>query len=195
MSDSKSQPDNGSAASQTNAAGEEGERGGNVDKIREIIFGSQMRDYDKKFTRLEERLLKEACDLREDVKRRFASLEAFMKSELAALGEADKGERTERTAAIKELAAELKDFAKSAEKKAVQIEEQNAKAQRELRQLIFDESKRLAEEIEQKHVAAANELDRESKEIRATLTDRHALSDLFAEFALRLKDGPDSPGK
>ena len=28
----------------------------NVDKIRDIIFGSQMRDYEKRFSRLDERL-------------------------------------------------------------------------------------------------------------------------------------------
>ena len=32
---------------------------GNVDKIREILFGGQMRAYDKRFSRLEERLTKE----------------------------------------------------------------------------------------------------------------------------------------
>ena len=29
---------------------------GNVDKIRDILFGSQMRDYDRRFSTLEERL-------------------------------------------------------------------------------------------------------------------------------------------
>ncbi len=33
---------------------------GNVDRIREIIFGSQMRDYDSRFQKLEERLAREA---------------------------------------------------------------------------------------------------------------------------------------
>ena len=31
---------------------------GNVDKIREILFGGQMRAYDKRFSRLEDRLAK-----------------------------------------------------------------------------------------------------------------------------------------
>lgn len=179
----------------SNGTVEDAERGGNVDKIRELIFGSQMRDYDTKFARLEDRLLKEASDLREDIKRRFATLEAFIKSELGALDEADKSERKERIAAVKELAEEAKASAKASEKKSLQIEEQNAKAQRELRQLIFDESKRLAEEIEQKYTAAASELGREAKDIRGTLTDRHSLADLFAELSLRLKDGPATPGK
>ena len=34
--------------------------GGNLDKIRDILFGPQARDYDRRLTRLEERLMKEA---------------------------------------------------------------------------------------------------------------------------------------
>lgn len=186
---------NGTPAAKADAAADDAERGGNVDKIRELIFGSQMRDYDTKFTRLEDRLLKEGSDLREDIKRRFATLEAFIKSELGALDEADKGERKERIAAVKELTDEGKAGLKGSEKKSALIEEQNAKAQRELRQLIFDESKRLAEEIEQKYAAATSDLGREAKDIRGSLTDRHSLADLFAELSLRLKDGPAAPGK
>lgn len=96
---------------------------------------------------------------------------------------------------MKELADEAKAGAKASEKKSVQVEEQATKAQRELRQLIFDESKRLAEEIEQKYAAAASDLGREAKDIRGTLTDRHSLADLFAELSLRLKDGPATAGK
>ena len=195
MSDPTQKTENGISAARPGGNVNDVEGGGNVDKIRELIFGSQMRDYDTKFARLEDRLLKEAADLREDIKRRFATLEAFIKSELGALDEADKSERKERVLAVKELADEAKAGAKGSEKKAAQTEEQNAKAQRELRQLIFDESKRLAEEIEQKYAAAAGDLGREAKDIRNTLTDRHSLADLFAELSLRLKDGPKPPGK
>ena len=190
MSNPTQKTDNG-----TPAAPDDAERGGNVDKIRELIFGTQMRDYDTKFARLEDRLLKESADMREDIKRRFATLEAFIKSELTALDEADKSERKERVAAVKELTDEAKASLKNSDKKSAQTEEQNAKAQRELRQLIFDESKRLAEEIEQKYAAAASDLGREAKDIRGTLTDRHSLADLFAELSLRLKDGPKAQGK
>ncbi len=42
---------------------------GKVDRIRDILFGSQMRDYDGRFQKLEERLTREADELRE----RFAA--------------------------------------------------------------------------------------------------------------------------
>ena len=121
-------------------------RAGNVDKIRDILFGSQMRDYEKKFIRLEERLGKESAELREDMKRRFASLETFIKNEVDALSDRLKTEQSERAESGKELARELKDTNKAWEKKTGQMDDQSAKAQRELRQHILEESKRLADD-------------------------------------------------
>ncbi len=168
---------------------------GNVDKIRDILFGTQMRDYDKKFARLEERLLKESADLREELKRRFASLESFMKSEVEVLNDAQKSEKNARDEALKGVADKLGETAKAWERRAAQSDEQSGKAQRDLRQLILDETKRLAEEIAQKHTDVAAELGRESQELRGMMTDKHALSDLFAELSLRLKNEFKFPGE
>ena len=182
------------------------DRTGNVDKIRDILFGSQMRDYDKRFAKLEERLLKESADLREDLKRRFDSLEAFMKSEVvllsdgqiaekAARDEALKSEKQSRDESVKGLTDKVGETVKNFDRRAAQTEEQSAKAQRDLRQLILDETKRLAEEIAQKHSSVAADLGRESQERRGLMTDKHALSDLFAELSLRLKNEFKFPGQ
>ena len=182
------------------------DRTGNVDKIRDILFGSQMRDYDKRFVKLEERLLKESADLREDLKRRFDSLEAFMKSEVvllsdgqiaekAARDEALKSEKQSRDESVKGLTDKVGETVKNFDRRAAQTEEQSAKAQRDLRQLILDETKRLAEEIAQKHSSVAADLRRESQELRGLMTDKHALSDLFAELSLRLKNEFKFPGQ
>jgi hypothetical protein len=179
---------------ETGAAGS-GERSGNVDKIRDILFGSQMRDYDTRFTRFEERLVKETAILREDLKRRLTSLEVFFKSELDALTDRQKAEHAERTEVEKELARELKESNRAWEKKAGQMEEQNAKALRELRQTVLDMSKQLSEEIAQKHQDMTSALGRESQELRAMLTDRLALADLFTEMAMRLRKEFEIPEK
>ena len=50
----------------------EGVAGGNLDKVRDLLFGGQMRDFDRRFARLEERLIKETADLNDDVRKRLA---------------------------------------------------------------------------------------------------------------------------
>jgi hypothetical protein len=171
------------------------DRGGNVDKIRDILFGSQMRDYDKRFARFEERLLKETADLREDVKRRFTSMEAYLKNEITALTDRQKTDQGTNTDTIKEISRDLKESIKANEKKAAQLEEQNAKAQRDLRQHILEETKRLTDEIEQKNRELAALVERETQDLRISLTDRLALADLFAEVSLRLKNGGSAQDK
>ena len=47
-------PINRAASNAPNAADDAS--GGSVDKIRDILFGAQMREYDRRFTRLEDRL-------------------------------------------------------------------------------------------------------------------------------------------
>src|SRR5277367_6618008 len=89
--------------------------GANVDKIRDILFGSQMRDYDKRFTRLEERLAKAADALRYDLKKRFDSLESFVQQEVESIHQRLKTEKTERGDSLKELTRETRDSAKTLE--------------------------------------------------------------------------------
>src|SRR5215813_12449769 len=66
---------------------DDGREGQNVDKIRDILFGAQMRDYDKRFARLEDRLMKDAEALRDEMRKRLDALESYVKQEAEALGQ------------------------------------------------------------------------------------------------------------
>ena len=162
--------------------------GENLDKVRDILFGSQARDYEKRFARLEERLVREASDLREDLKKRFDTIETYIKKEIESLSDKLKTEHDERAAAAKEIASELKDAARAFEKKTGQLDEYLAKAQRELRQQILEQSKSLSDDIRQKHDAITAALERETSELRGDKTDRVALASLFMEIAMRLNN-------
>jgi hypothetical protein len=171
------------------------ERAGNVDKIRDILFGSQMRDYDRRFARFEERLLKETADLRDDVKRRFETLESFIRAEIEGLGERLQKEQQERTEALKELTREQRESQRGWEKKTAQLEEQATKNQRELRQQWLDESKRLGDQIDQKAKEGAAALEREIRELGDRTQDRFALADMLTELAMRLKNEFEIPDR
>ena len=166
----------------------------NIDKIRDILFGVQMRDYEKRFSRLEERLLKESSDLRDDTRKRFEALEAFVKSEVEALSERLLAEQRNRDESVQNLSRELQDTGKSLERKLGQFDEQTARAQRELRQQILDQSKSLSDEIRQKADELSALLDRQVADLGNAKTDRAALAGLFSEVALRLNNEFKIPG-
>lgn len=159
---------------------------GNLDKVRDILFGTQMRDYEKRFNRLEERLVKECANLRDETRKRLDSLEMYIKQEVESLTERLKKQQAEQDEAVKELAQEHKDTTKSLEKKIGQLDEQATKSDRDLRQQILNQSKSLDDEIRQKYEEILAVLEREAKQLRTDKTDRSTLATLFAELAMRM---------
>lgn len=161
---------------------------GNVDKIREILFGGQMRDYDKKFNRLEERLLKESAELREDSRRRVEALETFVNKEFAALVNRLQAEQQSREGSVQTMSRELNEAIKSLDAKLTQFYNQSTETQHDLRQQLLEQSKNLNEEIRRKHDDVSATLERELAELNHEKTDRTSLSALFTEVALRLNN-------
>jgi len=159
---------------------------GNVDKIREIIFGGHMRDYDQRFLRLEARMIKEEADLREETKRRFDVLEMFIKREFEALSERLQIEQRHREESVQGLSRALTETGQTLEGKLLQLDEHSARAQRDLRQQILDQSRSLSEEIHQKHAEMSTAVEREVANLNQDKPSRSHLASMFSELAARL---------
>jgi len=168
---------------------------GNVDQIRDIIFGSQMRDYESRFQGLEKRLMDELAASRKEVGNRVDALETYMHSEMDALNERLSVERSERENEDKEISDELKKTAKEILKKLSSLDESVAKQNRELRQQLLEQSKTLSSDIESTKTQLNQALTNATDELRNSKTDRAALADLLSEVALRLKDEFSLPAK
>src|SRR5580658_3180302 len=130
-----------------NSSGKENE-GANVDKIRDILFGTQMRDYEKRFVRLEETVMKQMETLREDMTKRLDTLSNYIKEETDSLGQRIKAEKSERSEGLKELTREMKDGTKIVEKKLSQLEDQMSDGHAELRAKLLEHSKSVSAEID-----------------------------------------------
>jgi hypothetical protein len=169
--------------------------GANLEKIRDILFGAQVHDFEKRFARLEERLLKETSDARAETKKRFDTLEGFIRKEIEALGERLKSEQEERSDAVKEISKELRDSARALDKRIAQLDEVTSKNQRELRQQVLDQSKALTEEIRARNKETTTVLSREIGELRVGKTDRAALAGLLTDLAMRLSNESKAPSK
>jgi hypothetical protein len=159
---------------------------GNLEKVREILFGGQLREVEKRFSRLEERLTKLSSDLRDDLNRSLTSLETFVKKEIESLNDRFLAESNERGGAVKTLSLELKALSDFSWQKLNQLDEQGTKNLRELRLQLLDQSKAFSEEIRQKHSTLTVVVERAVQELHANKTDRAALASLFNEVATRL---------
>jgi uncharacterized protein YydD (DUF2326 family) len=161
---------------------------GNIDKIRDIIFGSNMRDYEQRFARLEETLKKESLDIRDTTRRHLEALEAFVHKELAAIEGRLNTERDERAESHARLSADLTTHSASVFKKIGEVENQEAQAKREIRNDLLQQSKELTDAIRTKGEELVALLERRAQELQHQKTDRAALASLFSEVSLRLTD-------
>jgi DNA anti-recombination protein RmuC len=161
---------------------------GNLDKIRDLLFGDQVRESERRLSRLEERLVKGYTELKEDTRRRFESLEIFVKTEIEALAERLKAEQTARDESLGELSQALRETVKNFDKRASQFDEQTGKAQHELRQQIMVQSTTLRDELLEKSRELSESFGRAIQELRIEKTDRGALAALLTEVAMRLNN-------
>jgi len=159
---------------------------GNVDQIRDIIFGAQMRDYEKRFARLEERLLAESDSLRGETNSRLDALESYIKQEVASLSDMIAIERGEREDDTRHLSNELSNLAQEQDKKLNQLQQNTGQVQAELRDNLLEQSKSLLDEIQSVRNTLTASLDKSTAELRDDKADRRALADMFSELAMRL---------
>lgn len=161
---------------------------GSVDKIRDILFGNQMRDFDRRFSQMEDRLVKATLDLRDEIQKRIEALELFFKKELESLKHRLKSESEERADGDSRLNDELKTTSSALKKAIAQAEEKLSESTTELRQQILEQSKTLTAEIQSKSEQASESLRSSTSALDEAKIDRSALAEYFIEIAMHLSN-------
>ncbi len=159
-----------------------------VVRIRDILFGAQMREYEKRFSRLEERIFKEVNELRDESKKRFESLENYFKREAESLSARVKSEQEDRNESVQKVLGDLKDTTTTFEKRVNQLNQQVGKEASDLRQQILDQSKNLSDSIREKNDESSAQLRKLAQELRTDKVDRTSLSELLVQMAMHLNN-------
>jgi len=166
-----------------------------LDKVRDILFGGQMRAVESRLQGLEERLMREQASMRTDFSQQLAEVDASAKHEAEVLGERLVAERTKRTEELKALSAELKEVLRSLEKRHVKLEELTGMADAEIRDQIMQQSRAITAEIERLSQRVTSDLNREVASLRTDKTDVSAIVSVFSEMATRLGGDSRTPAK
>jgi seryl-tRNA synthetase len=145
-----------------------------------------LRDYERLFASLEDRLIKETSDLKEDVRMRLSAHESFVRQETESLSESITTEHNVRGDATKDLARDAGEHVKAFEKKTGQLDDQIGRAQRELRQQLLDIQQTMSDDLRKTVDDVMARIARESGELRHEKTDRATLAALLTEMAMRL---------
>ena len=166
-----------------------------LDKVRDILFGGQMRAVESRLQGLEERIMREQATMRSDFNKQLADLDASAKRDAQALGERLVAERTKRTEDLKALSSEIKEVLRSLEKRHVKLEELSGLADAEIRDQIMQQSRAISAEIERLSQRVTADLNREVASLRNDKTDVSAIVSVFSDMATRLAGDSRPPAK
>jgi len=166
-----------------------------LDKVRDILFGSQMRAVDTRLQGLEERLREEHEALRNDFARQVESLDTFIRSEVNTVTERLASESRKRSEDLKGLAAEIKEAIRALERRHIKLEEAANTADAALRDQLLNQSTTAAQELAKLGERLGAELKRSHTELASAKTDRTALASLLTDMAGRLAGPEKAPDK
>ncbi len=158
----------------------------NVDKIREILFGNQIKEFEHKFHHLQEQLNRELSNLKNDSKMRIESLEGFVKSEIESLSQRLDNEQKIRIAELEESSDKLEKHIKLLDSRLIEQEKQSNEKARELRQLLLEQAKEMFEKMDQKQMNDRAILNQVREELDTNKVDRSSLSSMFTELAMQI---------
>ena len=166
-----------------------------LDKVRDILFGGQMRAVESRLQGLEERIMREQAAMRSGFNKRLADVDTTAKHDVQTLNDRLTAERTKRGEDLKTLSAELKEVLRSLEKRHVKLEELSGLADAEIRDHILQQSRAISAEIERLSQRVSADLAREVASLRNDKTDVSALVGVFADMATRLAGESHPPAK
>jgi len=159
-----------------------------VGKIRDILFGSQMQDYEKRFALLEERLRKEIDGVQAEFSRRFDSVENSIKKEIESIGIQLTAEADKRSEAIQNISKELSESIKNVSKNMGRLDERHGKESRDLKQQLLGHTKSLTDEIHRRQKESSEAFQQSAQQLSDNKVGRSVLSKLLLEMAVRLSD-------
>jgi hypothetical protein len=169
------------AAGDGDAAGVESPVG--VDKIRDLLFGNQMQDYDRRFAKLEERFLQRFKDIELETARNLGAFESNAKKHVDSLAGQLRDEKDQRADADKEIERVLREQNQALEKRIRSLSDQLSQLDRDMSDRHTREAQSLREEIKQKNADVRQTIETMFAELSGVKTDRNLLASLFVEVA------------
>jgi chromosome segregation ATPase len=168
-----------------------------VDKIRDLLFGNQMQDYDRRFSMLEERFLQRFREIESETVRNISSLESSAKKQMESFAAELREEKDLRTDADKEIERVEREHNDATEKRLRSVSEQVSRLEREQTDRLAQEVQSLRDELRRRNEDIQHTIEKMFAELNNVKTDRNLLASLFLEVARCLNQdvGPNRSGR
>lgn len=156
-----------------------------LDKVRDILFGAQSREFERRFAVLEEDLRRKTAEARAEAHQRLETLEAQLRQEVEQLTRRLQAEHEARAETITSVTAELHKLTRQLDDKIIELNQHTTDAQEDIRQQLVDEAKLLTKQIEQQSDDLQAALNHEVEQLDQAKLNRADIAHLFSEMAKR----------
>jgi DNA anti-recombination protein RmuC len=154
-----------------------------VDKIRDLLFGNQMQDYDLRFDKLEERFLQRCKEIESETTHNLGAFESNAKKQVDSLASQLRDEKDQRADSDKDIERMLREQNQALEKRIRSLSDQLSQLDRDMSDRLTREAQSLHEEIKQKNTDVRQTIEKMFAELSNVKTDRTLLASLFVEVA------------
>lgn len=165
----------------------------NVDQIRDILFGGQMRDYDRRFQDFNDKLEADMARLQETQSQRISQLEQRFDEQIDKLGKLLRQEVQDRTRSTDDLETRVQQAARTARDEVNtaidNLGKDLAGTDERLRRALDELGQNLARQSSEAEAA----LGRTGARLQADKVGRQDMAALLTELALRLNGEFDLP--
>lgn len=163
------------------------ERLGNIDQIRDIIFGPQLREYDNRFEKIES----EISLLQQEMRDRIDQVKTVVSTELRSAFDSLEKKLRSISLSYQEEISDLRQQVDRVNKKftnAVEALDQNVDNQTSsLRQELTESRTKLQEDVRTLRSQVFEELERRLSSMRDTKVSKDDVAEILFEMGMRLK--------
>lgn len=159
----------------------------NVDKIREILFGAHIRDYDSRFSQLEQRLVAENEKMGQFLEKRLTGIATATQRELAGLAEQIEDQKKKLADLQNESRNELESANHQIGERLNDLDDVLDKETRALRNDLSEQYNSLVDLVKKTRASLDDAVVRETSQLQHGKVGREDLSVLLADLAARLQ--------
>ena len=160
----------------------------NVDKIRDILFGRQIKDIDDRFNQVEEKFNKRLDNLENVFNARFETLESLVKSEMDRISADLNSEREARIDNFKQSSNDLKEQVIAVSETIEKLSDNNKASNEKLKRLVAERYEDVSAVIKSNQQEITESLQLASDDLKSKKVDKSVLSSIFADLALQVSD-------
>jgi len=154
----------------------------NISKIRDILFGNNMNEYEKRFEQLEQKLANSVQENRIEADKKINALETFLRKELKMLNEKNLEEESARIKSDKKIIAELEALEESLSK----FKQSTADNFSEDREHFLQFSNSIGEQITELNKSLRERMEEISNQLQTNKVERSTLAMLFTDMAYNI---------